>query len=98
MEFTDIFKTNYFTGTDAISHYSHVIISVTEFQITGVSIFTQPFVQAQIKENMKAPRHSPMWGNSPMTGEFLAQVVSNAEIISIWWRHYGASRKSIENW
>ena len=30
-------------------------------------LFTQPFVQAQIKENIRAPRHWPVWGdvNSP---------------------------------
>ena len=27
-------------------------------------------------------------GNSPVTGEFLAQKASNAEIVSIWWRHH----------
>ena len=27
-------------------------------------------------------------GNSPVTGEFLAQRASNAENASIWWRHY----------
>ena len=27
-------------------------------------------------------------GNSPGTSEFLAQVASNAENISIWWRHH----------
>ena len=27
-------------------------------------------------------------GNSPMTGEFPAQRVSNAEKVSIWWRHH----------
>ena len=26
-------------------------------------------------------------GNSPVTGEFPAQMASNAEIVSIWWRH-----------
>ena len=26
-------------------------------------------------------------GNSPETGEFHAQMVSNAENVSIWWRH-----------
>ena len=25
-------------------------------------LITQPFVQAQIKENIKAPRHWPLWG------------------------------------
>ena len=27
--------------------------------------------------------------NSPETGEFPAQMVSNAENVSIWWRHHG---------
>ena len=27
-------------------------------------------------------------GNSPVTGEFLAQRASNAEDVSIWWRHH----------
>ena len=28
-------------------------------------------------------------GNSPLTGEFTSQRASNAENVSIWWRHYG---------
>ena len=28
-------------------------------------------------------------GNSPVTGEFPAQMVSNAENVSVWWRHHG---------
>ena len=28
-------------------------------------------------------------GNSPLTGEFPAQMASNAENVSIWWRHHG---------
>ena len=27
-------------------------------------------------------------GNSPVTGEFLAQMASNTENVSIWWRHH----------
>ena len=30
-------------------------------------------------------------GNSPVTGEFLSQRTSNAENVSIWWRHHGIS-------
>ena len=30
-------------------------------------------------------------GNSPVTGEFLAQMASNAENVSIWWRHHDFS-------
>ena len=50
--------------------------------------FPQSFVQAQIKENIKAPRH---W---PLRGEFTghrwnpSQRASNAENVSIWWRHH----------
>ena len=45
-------------------HYSDVIMSVMVSQIISVSIFTQPFVQARIKENIKAPRHWPLWEES----------------------------------
>ena len=30
-------------------------------------------------------------GNSPVTGEFSSQRASNAENVSIWWRHHGPS-------
>ena len=32
-------------------------------------------------------------GNSPGTGEFSAQMASNAENVSIWWRHHGLHYK-----
>ena len=32
------------------------------FKSLPLRLFTQPFVQAQIKENTKAPRHWPLWG------------------------------------
>ena len=37
--------------------------------------------KAPIKENMKAPRHWSLWGEFTVDG-------SNAENISIWWRHH----------
>ena len=47
-------------------------------------------------------RVTGLWaGNSPVTGEFPAQMSSNAENISIWWRHHGsatANHKSILLW
>ena len=43
------------------SHYSDVVMSVMASQITSVPIH-QPFVRAQIKENIRAPRHWPLWG------------------------------------
>ena len=34
---------------------------------TASRLFAQPFVQAHILENIKAPRHCPLWGESPGT-------------------------------
>ena len=51
-------------------------------------LFTQSFIQAQIKENIKAPRHWPLCGEFTGTGEFPARRASNAENVSIWWRHH----------
>ena len=51
-------------------------------------MFTQPFIQKQIKENIKAPRHWPLCGEFTGTGEFPAQRASNTENVSIWWRHH----------
>ena len=55
-------------------------------QITGVSIVCSTVFQAHIIENIKAPRHWPLWGES--TGGFPSQRARNAENVSIWWRHY----------
>ena len=33
-------------------------------------------------------------GNSPVTGEFPAQMASKAENISIWWRHHATTLKN----
>ena len=51
-------------------------------------LFTQPFVQAHIKENIKAPHRWPVWGVPPVTGGFPTQRTSNVENVSIWWRHH----------
>ena len=57
-------------------------------QITSQRLFTQPFILTQIKENIKAPRHWPLCREFTGTGEFPTQMASNAENVSIWWRHH----------
>ena len=44
--------------------------------------------KAHIKETAKLRVTGPCEGNSPVTGEFPAQRASNAENVSIWWRHH----------
>ena len=50
-------------------------------------LFAQPFIQAQIKENIKVLRHWPLSGE--FTGDRLiprtSQRASNAENVSVWW-------------
>ena len=41
-------------------HYNDVIMGAIASQITSLAIVTQPFIQMQIKENIKAPRHWPL--------------------------------------
>ena len=70
-------------------HYSDDIIGRWGLKSPALRLFTQPFIQAQIIANIKAPRHWPLWRNLPVTGELVAQRASNAENVSIWWRHHG---------
>ena len=48
--------------SDAFYHYNDIIMSAMASQTTSLAIFTQPLIQAQIKENFKAPRHWLLWG------------------------------------
>ena len=43
-----------------IYHYNDVIMSAMTFQSQTSRLFTQAFIQAHIKENIKAPRHWPL--------------------------------------
>ena len=67
-------------------HYSDVIIGVMASQIASLTIGYSTVYSGA--ENIKAPRHWPFVRNSPMTGEFPAQMASNTENVSIWWRHH----------
>ena len=78
-------------GFEAQSYHGITVTSYwTRRRLKSVAwpLFTQLFIQAQIKESIKAPLHWPLCGNSPVTGEFPAQMASNAENFSIWWRHH----------
>ena len=44
--------------------------------------------KAQIKKNSKLRVTGLYAANSTVTGEFPAQMTSNAENVSIWWRHH----------
>ena len=79
-------------------HYIDVIMTTMTSQITRSTVFTQPFIQTQIKENIKTLRHWPLCGDFTGTGEFPAQrsvtrkmfpfddvVMSVSELFIIWY-------------
>ena len=77
-------------------HCSDVIMGAIAAQITSLMSVTQPFIQAQIKENFKVPRHWLLCGEFAGDCEFPAQRASNAENVSIWCRHHGNFSKWYE--
>ena len=63
-------------------HYSDVIMGT----ITHHYLLNRLFRQRS-KKASKLRATGLCAGNSPVTGEIPAQMVSNAENVSIWWRH-----------
>ena len=72
-------------------HYNDLIMGAMTSQITSLTIVYSTVYSGadQRKHQSSASQHSLSDGNSPGTGEFPAQRVSNAENGFIWWRHHG---------
>ena len=58
-------------------------------QITSLTIvYSTVYSDADQRKYQKLCVTGLCAGNSPKTGEFPAQMASNAENVSIWWRHH----------
>ena len=81
----------------AYIHYCDVIMGVMASQITSLAIvYSTVFFRRRSKKTWKLRVTGLCAPNSPVTGEFPAQMVSNAENVSIWWCHHDAHiRKTI---
>ena len=67
-----------------------VIMSAMASQITNLTIvYSTVYSRRRSKKTSKLRVTGPCEGNSPVTGEFPAPRASNAENVSIWWRHHG---------
>ena len=87
-------------ATRGLTPYKDAVLPVRwRLKSPASRLFTQLYVPSQIKGNIKLRvtgsketsklRVTGLWeGNSPVTGEFPAQMASNAENVSIWWRHH----------
>ena len=68
-------------------HYGDVIMGKMISKITSLTIvYSTVYSGADQNKNIKVPHHWPLCRNSPGTCEFPAQMASNAENVSIWWR------------
>ena len=75
-------------NVDCQQHYSDVRLNAITSQITCVLMVCSTVCSARVKENIEAPRHWPLRGDFPVTGDFPSQRASNAEHVSIWCRHH----------
>ena len=57
-------------------------MGVVAYQITSLTIVYSTVYSGADKKNIKAPSLAFVWG------EFPAQMASNADNVSIWWRHH----------
>ena len=70
-------------------HYNDVIMSALASQITSLTItYSTVYSRRRSKKTSKLRATGLCAGNSPVTGEFPARMASNAENVSIWWRHH----------
>ena len=62
--------------SDGKSRWCSPPITVTSWyarwrlKLPSLELFTLPYIKAQTKENIKATRHWPLWGDFTATGEF----------------------------
>ena len=89
-------ETFIFPVTDAFpnqyQHYGDVIMGAIASQITSLTIVLNCLFRRRSNKTPKLRVTGLCAGNSPGTGEFPAQMASNAENVSIWWRHHEISQ------
>ena len=74
-------------------HYNDVIMSTMASQITSLTIVYST-VYCRLKKTSKFRVTGLCAGNSPVTGEYPAQMACNAQNVSIWWRHHNWATKT----
>ena len=81
------------------THYSDFIMGAMASQITSLTIvYSTVYSRRRSKKTSKHRVTGLRAGNSPVTGEFPAQMASNAENVSIWWRHLVCEKSRNFKW
>ena len=76
-------------------HYRDVMMDTMASQITSLTIVFSTVYAGADQKNIKTPRHWPCEGKWPVTGELPAQRATNAENVSIWWRHHDVIENAV---
>ena len=73
-----------------VFHYSDVIMGAIASQISSLNYdcLLNRLFKRRSRKTSKLRATGLCAGNSQVTGEFPAQMASNAENFSIWWRHH----------
>ena len=71
-----------------IDHYNDAIMGAIASQITSLTIIYSTVYSSADQRKRESSASLAFVGNSPGTGEFPAQMASNAENVSTWWRHH----------
>ena len=70
-------------------HYDDVIMGAIASQITSLTVvYSTVYSDVDQRKHQRSASLAFVGGNSPGTGKFPAQMASNAENVSIWWRHH----------
>ena len=79
-------------------HYNDVIMSAMASKITSVTIVYSTVCSGADSKKTSKLVLGLCEGDSPVTGEFPAQRASNAEAVSILWRHYIQHTNMVVAW
>ena len=70
-------------------HCDDIIMGAMAPQITSlIIVYSTVYSDADQRKHQSSASLAFCAEKSPGTGEFLAQMASNAENVSIWWRHH----------
>ena len=70
-------------------HYCDAMMGTVASQITSLTVvYLTDYSDADQRKHQISASLAFVPGNSPGTGEFPAQMASNAENVFIWWRHH----------
>ena len=86
----DIHLTNLLIQLSTVAHYNDVIMGTMTSQITIITI-----VYSAVYSGADQRKYQSSASLDFVTGEFPAQMASNAENVSIWWRHHGQNKTYI---